>query len=377
MLPRSEAINSRGVCVWDKLGAVPASGEIEVTLLGPGYGESVVVHLGNGDWLIVDSCLDKLHPQRTAAPLLYLRGIGVDVEQRVKYIVVSHWDDDHIGGIGDVVEACPNAEFYASLAFSDPKFAAFVEALADGAAYTDGANIQNIRKALHLLHDRGRVFKKAVPARQISSDPIIYCWSPSDLDEQEFLVSVAEMHPQALASLRKAIPRTSNLTSVVLTIEWDGASALLGADMEFSGDNLRGWGAIVSEIGKIGVRPGSLVKIPHHGSETGHDQRMWDILLEKDPISVLTPFGRGALKSRPPKSTDVNRIRGCSGHLYISARHQVMKRPSKMDFGVARSLREGLINITTQKVPMGIVRHRRISGSDWACECFGAAFKVK
>ena len=37
--------------------ARPRSDEVEITLFGPGYGESVVVHAGGGEWLVVDSCL--------------------------------------------------------------------------------------------------------------------------------------------------------------------------------------------------------------------------------------------------------------------------------------------------------------------------------
>lgn len=374
----NEAVSFRGVCVWNSLGTLPAPDEIEVTVMGPGYGESVVVHLGNGEWLIVDSCIDRLDSKKTAAPLLYLRHIGVNVEQSVRYIVVSHWDDDHVGGIGEVVEACPNADFISSIVFSRDKFTCFVEAISAGQDHTDGGNIQNIRSVLRLLRARGKPIKVSSPTRQLCSRPIVRCWSPSDLDANEFLMHVAQMHPKALEGFRKAILPTSNLTSVVLTIEWPDTAVLLGADMERSPDNRRGWGAVVSEIANIGgVALGDLVKIPHHGSGSGHDQRMWDDLLHKRPIAVMTPFGKGELKERPPKSTDVNRIGKLSGPLYMSARHQISKRPETMDYGVIRSLREGLITITSQRTPMGIVRHRRIPDADWNYEVFGAAFRIK
>lgn len=35
---------------------LPAADQIEITVFGPGYGESVVVHVGNGRWLVFDSC---------------------------------------------------------------------------------------------------------------------------------------------------------------------------------------------------------------------------------------------------------------------------------------------------------------------------------
>lgn len=36
----------------------PDAGEIEVTAIDPGYDETVVLHLGGGSWIIVDSCRD-------------------------------------------------------------------------------------------------------------------------------------------------------------------------------------------------------------------------------------------------------------------------------------------------------------------------------
>jgi len=30
--------------------------ELEVSVFGPGYGESLAIHLGLGSWIIIDSC---------------------------------------------------------------------------------------------------------------------------------------------------------------------------------------------------------------------------------------------------------------------------------------------------------------------------------
>lgn len=49
----------------------PGDDEFELTLLGPGYGESVILHIGAGVWIVVDSCGRADAP----AALDYLRGI--------------------------------------------------------------------------------------------------------------------------------------------------------------------------------------------------------------------------------------------------------------------------------------------------------------
>lgn len=362
--------------MWNNLGVPPSANEIEITVLGPGYGESVVAHLGNGEWLIVDSCVDSSDSQKPVAPLLYLSKLGVQVDQAVKYIVVSHWDDDHIKGISEVVEACKNADFICSEVFPNEKFTCFVEAISVGELKTDGGNVKNIRKVLRLLKERNKPIKKAGPARRLCSNPVITCWSPSDFEQQEFLKHLAQMHPNAKEAFRKAIPIDSNLTSVVLTIEWPDISVLLGADMESSSNNLCGWSAVVSEALKIGVAPADLVKIPHHGSITGHDDLMWNHLLNDKPVSVITPFGKGTYATRPPTRNDISRIRLKSRKMYITARHAEPNLP-KMELAVQRSLREGAITLTTKKIPMGIVRHRRVLGGEWGCELFGAAFCTK
>jgi hypothetical protein len=344
--------------------------------MGPGYGEAVVVHLGQGEWLIVDSCVDAADSHRPVAPLRYLRGLGVRVEQSVKFIVVSHWDDDHVKGIGEVVEACPNARFVCSHVFPTDKFAGFVEAVSIGSAATDGGSVRNIRKVLQILHARGKSICRAGSGRKLCSNPVIQSWSPSDLDETEFLHYVAQMHPKAGEPLRKAILGTSNLTSVVLSIDWAETSVLLGADMERNHDEGRGWGAVVSEAQRLEWKKGDLVKVPHHGSQTANDDRMWEILLHPQPISVVAPFGRGPSKSRPPKSTDVRRISDKSRAMFLTAR-RAEPQTRTMDLGVRRSLREGMITLTSQKSSIGMVRLRRQPGSQWKHELFGAAIRVK
>lgn len=369
-------VNLHGVYVWNSLGNPPKADEIEVSVLGPGHGESVVVHLGKGEWLVVDSCVDMTDPDKPSAPLKYLRSLGVNVEQDVRLIVITHWDDDHFKGIAEVVEACPNAEFCSSQVFSDEKFTSFVEAISSAALKTDGGNVANIRKVLQLLVDRGIPLKVATPSRQLYTNPVIKCWSPSDLDANMFLEYIAKMHPKAGQAYRKAIPTTPNLASVVLTIEWLDNSVLLGADMEYSNNNLCGWGAVVTEANKIGVGLSNLVKIPHHGSISGHDERMWSDLLQDKPISVISPFGKGSIFSRPPTPEDIKRIRKKSSKLYLTANHTIRTAPSNMPYAVKRSLREGMITLTSKKTPMGIVRCRRLPKAEWKSELLGVAFGV-
>ncbi|HWY18312.1 MAG TPA: MBL fold metallo-hydrolase [Solirubrobacteraceae bacterium] len=102
----------------------PDAAEIEVSTFGPGVGESIVVHLGAGEWIVVDS-LPRPHvlPRCGAAlPRADRRGPAASVRA-----MIGHWDSDHIRGLGDLVEACPNAAFWCTAAIGGDKFGALLD----------------------------------------------------------------------------------------------------------------------------------------------------------------------------------------------------------------------------------------------------------
>ena len=88
----------------------PAIDQVELNLFGPGYGESVLVHLGANRWLIVDSCIEVTSGKPAA--LEYLDRLGVDASTRVLYLVATHWHDDHVGGFAALVERCKQARVH-------------------------------------------------------------------------------------------------------------------------------------------------------------------------------------------------------------------------------------------------------------------------
>src|SRR6266496_6305280 len=90
---------------------LPEDSIAEVTLIGTGggYGESIVVHIGHNNWIVVDSCIDPV--TKDSLPLKYLESIGVNPEISVKMIVCTHWHDDHILGISQLLKSSKNAMF--------------------------------------------------------------------------------------------------------------------------------------------------------------------------------------------------------------------------------------------------------------------------
>ena len=109
-----------------ELGKPPGKGEFEFTLLGPGYGESILLHVGEGVWILIDSCVGK---DGTPRALQYLESIGVDPAEAVGLIVATHWHDDHIRGIANIVEVCSRAAFCCASVLCNKEFLAVADAL--------------------------------------------------------------------------------------------------------------------------------------------------------------------------------------------------------------------------------------------------------
>src|ERR1700726_2268891 len=99
----------------------PGSDSFELSLFGCGVGESAALHLGHGEWIIVDSC--RINKSDEPLPLIYPRECGIDPASAVKLIVLTHWHDDHVDGASSIVEACPNARIALSAAFVADEFA--------------------------------------------------------------------------------------------------------------------------------------------------------------------------------------------------------------------------------------------------------------
>ena len=120
----------------------PAADEVEVTVIGPNYGESVLVHLGDKRWIIVDSTSKDGGSEPTQ--LQYLRSLGLNPAECVKLIVVTHWHDDHIKGIIQTIDACRGAAICVPSTFTGPEFLSFLAAHTDKLASRFGTGVDEI-----------------------------------------------------------------------------------------------------------------------------------------------------------------------------------------------------------------------------------------
>jgi len=106
--------------------APPGDDELEVTIFGPMLGESIVVHIGSGEWVIIDSCFASAVDE-TPMALQYLEALDVRIDRDVRLVVATHWHDDHIAGMAKIVRRCRKSKVAVSSAFTGHDFNALVE----------------------------------------------------------------------------------------------------------------------------------------------------------------------------------------------------------------------------------------------------------
>jgi hypothetical protein len=337
----------------------PAPDEIEVSLFGPGYGESLAVHLGQGRWMIVDSCVD--HETGSPAALDYLDSIGVDCASSVVAVLATHWHDDHIRGLTQVIERCELARFACSSALQSRELLELVSAQVGGTRRLSSGT-REFRNVVLIVRDRrakgtltggsvSLLTEHTIVDRSATSEVIAL--SPSSISTEYAIRAIADLLPERVRPQHRVVAPNQNAASVALWIGSSHHAALLGADLQAESDDDRGWGAVLARD-PARTRRAALVKIPHHGAASAHDQRMWDDLLEPGSDAILTPWRRGA--ARLPSDDDCTRICGLAGTAAIAGQSEM--RAPRYDGAVERTLREVAISRRSAVGRMGHVRAR-------------------
>lgn len=273
---------------------------VEVVVLGKGIGESVLVSLRLGEWVIVDSFRT---PGGGPAALDYLIGRGVVPEREVAAVILSHLHADHSEGIDEVLLRCPRATFSMPAAVPDQHWNQLLERLiAEEPPRAD--RLQEVANAFRLANDSGRFRPMGVDSYVNTAQPELSAIAPLPAAQ----LAAHEATAPAAADAARAVLK-ENYTSIVLWLKAGEASALLGADMDCH-DTL-GWRALLElhrETPRV-AQPARLVKVPHHGSDNAHEDALYTTWTD-GCLAALTPNRRSHL----PKDPAVARLKAlCSG----------------------------------------------------------------
>lgn len=277
----------------------PDSDEFEISLFGPGFGEGLAIHYGNNNWITVDSCIDPMDNESVI--LKYLKRIKTEPEKNVKYIFATHWHDDHIRGLSQIVNDCKSAEFVCSAAFLNEEFIAFIKTY-DEYYTSEDTGVNEFNKVFNILHSRNSVIMRAYVDRIIFQDTINFSGndykfilstlSPSDEDFNLSLRNLKNLIKEVNGPTRRAVSISPNTTSIVLNLRISKINAILGADLENLNDDKRGWKAILARSTTLNKEV-DYFKVSHHGSSNGFNDVFWNDYLLVDSTCTLTPFRLG------------------------------------------------------------------------------------
>lgn len=348
----------------------PKDDEIEISLFGPGFGESIVIHTGYNDWIIIDSC--KFRGSNKPAAIDYFESLSIS--PNVKLICASHWHDDHIKGLVELLDEYKEAVLVISAALRDKKFSKIVlDSPASRDPYNNGRTgikeiqliyekIKSCNRKVLLAQENMDLYenkKSGFLLRSISPNPAITIRSIVNLIE-----SAVQENPR-MAILPD--PRPNDI-SVALQASFGGSSMLLGADLESPG-----WDVAIQNA--ISLEKSSVYKVAHHGGKSGDHKKIWSEALANNPVSVVAPFRRG--NKRLPTKKDIERLTSNSGDLYITTQDEQKTKKYSQDKYVQRSLNDRKASYLRDEYGQICLRKKLNVGDDWGVTLCGRSTSLK
>ena len=277
--------------------------------------------------------------------------------------------------MAELVKVCVNATFCCASALRKEEFLEALGALEQRPATPTGSGVRELYRVFSVIAERAATPIFAITNRRVFYRHGCEVWSlsPSDRAFEAFLRQVGSLLPRELEAKRRVPSLTPNEAAVVLRIAFNDTVILLGADLE-----RRGWLEIL-ETDDPKAHRASVFKLPHHGSQNAHEDRVWSEMLDKDPIAALTPWRRGG--GELPLETDVGRILSFTGEAYVTAPRKDLVSKSVRGRGkaVERTIRESGARIRSVARSDGMVRLRKKANAaaEWKVDVFGTACRLE
>ncbi|MGI5837762.1 MAG: ComEC/Rec2 family competence protein [Chloroflexota bacterium] len=225
----------------------PVSSELLIAVLDVGQADSIFIRSSSGRTMLVDAGNEKADVERVILPYLRYRGVS-----SLDYLVLTHPDQDHVGGMPALLDSFPVSTFI------DP-------------VHPEETN----RTYYHTLERVQSKNIKAVKARRgqteidLGPDIVVQTLAPEDpliTDAQSF----------------------NNANSVVLRITLGSVSALLTGDIEEKTEERL--------LGHRDTIQSQILKVAHHGSRYGSIDPFLDAV---QPEIALISAGDGNSYGHP------------------------------------------------------------------------------
>jgi hypothetical protein len=281
----------------------PAAGALTVYVFGPGFGESQVVALPDGKWVVVDAC--KLG--EAVLPLELLRHFDVPA---IDLLVVTHADLDHYRGLPELIGGgLPVRRLWRFPGFTAARD--IIVELEKEQADPDFAEMLRMYDAMVPLMRSARgvgreVAYDTMPWSGAGRSYSVHCVAPCSADKMSAGERVAALYKRVKAGYKlereekRRLMGVANRLSLAIVVWWGTTGILLGGDVEHDPANAAsGWRGVIANLEEDELLPLiqglRFVKAAHHGSARTFSAEAWAEHARGGAVelAVVTRFNHG------------------------------------------------------------------------------------
>lgn len=368
---------------------MPKNDEIEITILGisDNSGESIVIHVGNGEWVVIDSCKTK---DGKVLPLYYLNEIGVDLNKVVR-VACTHLHSDHIGGLSEVLSQCKQARFAFSLVGDENTMKYIIAQEKKNASLPNGGTFGEFMKCIRVCKEENR---KCI---QIGLDQPIYVGNKGQILGISPSMKMSEIYQYCLIKYNvgndepKRMLET-NFCSVASILLAGNVNAILGADLEANRSaeasiedciktcrkrEKRGWCNVFDYSQYFSHNNYDYIKLPHHSSINGYCPKLWANYMSDYTIGTSTIFQQGRVAL--PADEMIKKYSSHCKELYCTSSLPTLRKDKKGKSKLDEMKGVAMCDMIIVQSEIGIITSRKsINGFDkWKTNTYQSAIRIK
>jgi hypothetical protein len=266
--------------------------ELEIYVLGASIGESIVLHLPDDSWAVMDCFASSPNDPGTnpAHRLLSSRGV-----RALEFLCLTHPHADHFMGMSRLVRDFQVKIFWGFGGLHPPDFDLLKTFFKADAATSGLPDSQERAREISDLFDEIR--RRGIRHQAVSAKTLIYpasidaktkikIWglAPSGRHTNEYKLRLLKSTKGK--QFKSALPMSDhNLISSAFLIEFGRTRIILGGDVEQDG-----WQDVLDHEPVSDVSAHA-VKVPHHGSRNGYCPGLWErFAAVRKPVAILTPY---------------------------------------------------------------------------------------